>query len=378
VKGTVEAGRFLREGIAEIPVWGTAPPLEELEAALVQAGFGDGEPALMDTNENPLGPSPMALESMARELGRVNRYPDGGCTFLARAVAARLGVREDMLVFGNGGDNCIRLIAAAFLDQGDEVVVADPSFPVYQMSARIMGARPAAVPLSEHVHDLTAMRGRIGDRTKIVFVCNPNNPTGTIVRRGELERFLRDLPSHVLVVLDEAYFEFVSDPDYPNGIDSVAAGCPVIVLRTFSKLYGLAGLRIGYLVAAPGLIEALRRVREPYAVSRVAQAGALAALEDHEFVRRVLAANEEARTYLRRELEGLGCEVVPSHTNFLFVNLQADAAAIAAGLRERGILIRPGASWGLPSWARVTLGTMANNRRLVGELRGALGRRAGT
>lgn len=311
---------------------------------------------------------------MTRELGRVNRYPDSSCTFLARAVAGRLGIGEDMLVFGNGGDNCIRLIAAAFLNQGDEVVVGSPSFPVYVMSARIMGARPVTVPLRNHVHDLTAMRRQIGEKTKLVFVCNPNNPTGTIVRKRELEGFLRDLPRHVLAVLDEAYFEFVSDPDYPNGIDSIAAGLPVIVLRTFSKLHGLAGLRVGYLVAAAELITALRRVREPYAVSRVAQVGALAALEDHEFVKRVLANNEEGKAYLRRELEPLGCEAVPSHTNFLFVDLRSDAGMIAGILRQRGVLIRPGAAWGLPSWARVTLGTMAHNRRFITELKAALGR----
>jgi histidinol-phosphate aminotransferase len=314
---------------------------------------------------------------MVRELGRVNRYPDGGCTRLARAVAADLGVAEEMLVFGNGGDNCIRLIAAAFLNQGDEIVVGHPSFPVYQMSARIMGARPVAVPLRDHVHDLAAMRDKISDRTKLVLVCNPNNPTGTIVKRDELEGFLDDLPPHVLVVLDEAYFEFVSDPQYPNGIDSVAAGRPVMVLRTFSKLYGLAGLRVGYLVGAPELVAAVKRVREPYAVSRVAQAGALAALEDREFVQRVLAANEEGKAFLTAELAALGCEVVPSHTNFLFVNLRAEAAEVAARLRERGVLIRPGSAWGLPSWARVTLGTMSHNRRFVEELKKVVADRSG-
>ncbi|MBN1836514.1 MAG: histidinol-phosphate transaminase [Spirochaetales bacterium] len=368
----VEAGRFLREGIAEVPLWPTAGPLEELEAAFGRVGAGEGGVAPMDTNENPLGPSPKALDAIARELGRVNRYPDGACTLLTRAVAARLGVAEDMLVFGNGGDNCIRLLAAAFLNQGDEVVVGHPSFPVYQMSARIMGARPVPVPLRDHVHDLTEMRRRVGERTKLVLICNPNNPTGTIVRRGDLEAFLRDLPRHVLVVLDEAYFEFVSDPQYPNGVDSVEAGLPVVVLRTFSKLYGLAGLRVGYLIGAPKLIEAVRRVREPYAVSRLAQVGALAALEDRGFVERVLETNREGKAYLTRELEGLGCEVVPSHTNFLFTDFKTDAARVAATLRERGVLIRPGTGWGFPSWARVTLGTSAHNRRFVVELARAL------
>lgn len=366
-----EAGRYLRDGIAEIPVWNTGAPLEELEQSA--AARGDGALAPMDTNENPLGPSPKAVEAMVRELTRVNRYPDGGCTFLARAVAARLGVGEDMIVFGNGGDNCLRLIAAAFLNQGDEVVVGHPSFLVYLMSSRIMGARPVSVPLRDHVHDLSAMRRAITDRTKLVFVCNPNNPTGTIVRKAELEAFLRDLPPHVLTVLDEAYFEFVSDPGYPNGLHYVEAGLPVIVLRTFSKLYGLAGLRIGYLVGAAPLIDSIRRVREPYAVSRVAQAGALAALEDREFVQRVLADNEEGKAYLRRELESLGCLVVPSHTNFLFVDLRGEAGEIAGALRERGVLIRPGAAWGLPTWARVTVGTREHNRRLLAEF-GALKR----
>jgi histidinol-phosphate aminotransferase len=357
-----------RKGVRDVPVWPAGRPVEELQAEL-----GLEELAMMASNENPIGPSPKAMEAVRRELGRVHLYPDGSCAALRRALGQRLGVGAEQIVVGNGGDNCLRMIGAAFVEEGDEVLMGDPTFPVYGMTTRIMGGQPVRVPLREYCHDLHSMGQRLSPRTKLVFVGNPNNPTGTIVHRADLQQLLRKLPDSALLVLDEAYFEFVADPDYPNGLEYVRAGANVIVLRTFSKLYGLAGLRVGYLVARREIAEILVRVREPYTVSRVAQAAALAALEDGEFRSRVLSENASSMEFLHRELGRLGLPHAPSHTNFLFVDLGRDAAEVADRLLARGFLIRTGAAWNLPTWARITAGTMEQNRRFVQALEEILG-----
>ena len=263
--------------------------------------------ALMATNENPLGPSPKAVEAMKAEIHKVNRYPQGPCTFLIRKVAAKLDVGEDMIIFSNGADNCLRIIGYSFINTGDEVIVAHPSFPVYGIVTRVMGAVPVEVPLNNHVHDLTAMAEKIGPRTKLVFVCNPNNPTGTIVRKTELDAFVEALPDHVVLILDEAYFEFVEDEEYPNALDYIREGRNVVALRTFSKLYGIAGLRLGYTLASPELTSVMGRVREPFPVSRVAEAAALGAADDDEFKSKVLATTRRARDISTKVSTGWAC-----------------------------------------------------------------------
>jgi histidinol-phosphate aminotransferase len=258
--------KLARRRVFDIEAWPAGKPIEELAAEL-----GLSELVRMDTNENPLGPSPKAVEAMQEAIRHVNFYPDGPCLRLKRKVARRLGVREEMVCFGNGADTCIRLVAGAFVEDGDEVVMADPTFPVYSMFTRVMGGAEVLVPLKDYTHDLEAMGRRVGPRTKLVVVCNPNNPTGSIVGARELGEFLRGLPSHVIAVLDEAYCDFVSDPEYPNGLTYLEEGLNVIVMRTFSKLHGLAGLRIGYVMADPEIISAVERVREPYVVSSVSE-----------------------------------------------------------------------------------------------------------
>ena len=248
--------KLVRNGVLSINAWPTGKPIEE-----IQADLGLESLALMATNENPLGPSPKAVEAMKAEIHKVNRYPQGPCTYLKRKVAARLGIGEDMIIFGNGADNCLRIIGYAFLNSGDEVIVAYPSFPVYGIVARTMGAVPVEVPLKDHVHDLRAMAEKIGPLTKLVFLCNPNNPTGSIVRKRELNTFVEALPDHVVLILDEAYFEFVDDEQYSNALDYIREGRNVVALRTFSKRYGIAGLRIGYTRASPELTGVLERVR---------------------------------------------------------------------------------------------------------------------
>jgi len=361
--------KIVRDGVLTVNSWPTGKPIEE-----VQAELGLESLALMATNENPLGPSPKAVEAIKAESGKVNRYPQGPCSYLKRKVAARLGIDEQMILFSNGADNCLRIIGCTFLNSGDEVIVAHPAFPVYGIVARVMGAMPVEVPLKEHTHDLTAMGERIGPKTKLVFVCNPNNPTGTIVKKKQLNAFVQTLPDHVVLILDEAYFEFVDDERYPNALDYIREGRNVVGLRTFSKLYGIAGLRIGYALASPELTGVMERVREPYPVSRVAEAAALAAMDDEEFKSRVLANNEESKCFFYQSFDRLGLSYAQTQTNFMFVDLKTDAKKAAQVLMERGYLIRPGTPWKHPSFARITFGTMEENRGFVEALAQVLGK----
>jgi histidinol-phosphate aminotransferase len=279
-----------------------------------------------------------------------------------------------MIIFSNGADNCLRIIGYTFLNAGDEVIVAHPAFPVYGIVSRVMGAVPVEVPLKDHTHDLDAMAERIGERTKLVFVCNPNNPTGTIVRKKQLSAFVEALPDHVLLILDEAYFEFVDDDQYANALDYIREGANVVGLRTFSKLYGIAGLRIGYTLASPELTAVMERVREAFPVSRVAEAAALAALDDEAFKSRVLANNEESKRFFYETFDKLGLSYAKTHTNFMFVDLKTDAKEAAQALLERGYLIRPGTPWKHPNFARITFGTMVENRGFVAALAEVLGK----
>ena len=361
--------RVVRSGVLNIKAWPTGKPIEE-----VQAELGLDSLALMATNENPLGVSPKAVEAIKAESGKVNRYPQGPCTYLKRKMASRLGIEEQMILFSNGADNCLRIIGSTFLDPGDEVIVAHPAFPVYRIVARVMGAVPVEVPLDNHTHDLPAMAERIGPKTKMVFVCNPNNPTGTIVGRKQLGAFVEALPDHVVLILDEAYFEFVEDEDYPNALDYIREGRNVVGLRTFSKLYGIAGLRIGYTLASPELTAVMERVREPFPVSRVAEAAALAALDDEEFKNRVLANNEQSKRLFYRSFDKMGLSYAKTHTNFMFVDLGTDAKEAAQALLERGYLIRPGTPWRHPSFVRITFGTMEENRGFLDALTAVLGK----
>jgi histidinol-phosphate aminotransferase len=358
---------LLRRGVGEIEEWPPGVPIEEIMAEL-----GLSEIVQMATNENPNGPSPLAIAAMEKAIRRVNLYPHGPCAVLRRKLAGRLGVEETMVVLGNGGDNCIHMVAASFLNDDEEAVIADPTFPVYEVFTKAMGARVIGVPLRCHTHDLQAMRRKIGRRTKLVFVCNPNNPTGTIVSKAELDEFVGSLPSHVILLLDEAYNEFVSSPEYPDGLEYVKGGHNVILLRTFSKLYGLAGLRIGYMVAPRELSGAVARVREPYAVSAVSEAAALAAMDDTEFVARVLNNNEQSKALLYEAFGRLGLAYVPTHTNFVLFDAGRESAGVAKEMLQKGYQVRSGAIWKLPTWIRVSFGTEAQNRGFVAALEAVL------
>jgi histidinol-phosphate aminotransferase len=339
--------KFVRKGNLNLKSYIPGKSIEE-----VQEELGLTEIVKLASNETPLGPSPKAVLAAEKELKNAHLYPEGRCTLLIREMSKRLDIEEDMITFSNGADNCIQLIVSAFINEGDEVIMAYPSFFVYQSATKIMGGKAIKVKLKNHVHDLDAMLERVGKNTKLVFVCNPNNPTGTIVKKAGLDKFISQLPDFTILVLDEAYFEFATDKDYPDGLDYIKNGHNVISLRTFSKIYGIAGLRIGYALGCPEFIAALNRVREPFPVSRVAQAA--------------------AKAYLYNEFQKRGLPYAPSQTNFVFVDLKNDCQRVFQDLLKKGIIIRPGNLWDHETFARITIGTMKQNKTAIEALKGCL------
>jgi histidinol-phosphate aminotransferase len=339
-------------------------PIEEVERKLGLRGS-----IKLASNENPLGPSPRALEAVARALPSLHRYPDGATFYLRGRLAARHGVAPEEVLVGNGSNEIIELVVRAFMRHGDEAVMADQAFLIYSIVAQAVGGHPVQVPLRDFTHDLDAMGRAVTARTRVVFVANPNNPTGTIVRREAWRRFLQGVRGRDLVVVaDEAYAEYVRDPAYPDTVHERGDGSvPVITLRTFSKLFGLAGLRVGYAVAPPPVIDLLSRVRQPFNVNGLAQVGALAALDDTEHVERTLATNREGMAYLEDALRRLGIDFVPSQGNFLLVRVGRGLVVYDALLR-RGVITRPMDAYGFPEHLRVTVGLADENRRFVETL----------
>jgi histidinol-phosphate aminotransferase len=338
-------------------------PLERLAAEL-----GLPELVRLSSNENPLGPSPRVVAAITREATRVHLYPDGGALALREALARRLGVGSDQLVVGNGADELIELVALAAFEPGDEVVVPEPSFEPYGTSVTLAGARVVASPLAGYETDLDDMRRKVTDRTKAVFLCSPHNPAGTIVRTAPLLAFLDALGADPpLVVLDEAYCDFADDPEYPNGVALLARASRLIVLRTFSKIAGIAGLRVGYAVATAVVCDRLNRVRAPYNVNRLGQAAALAALEDRAHWDRTRRLVLEERAFLSAGLRKRGYTFPPSQANFLLVKVP-DAAALRDKLLRAGLLVRDGAAVGFPGHLRISIGLREANEKLLGTL----------
>lgn len=358
-----------RQVIFDIQPYVPGKPIEEVERELGIKGV-----IKMASNENPFGPSPRAVKAMGEALGKVSLYPDGNCFYLKEALSKKLGVEVENLVLGNGSDEILKLLAEAFLNPGDEVIIAQPSFSEYTFVAKIMGARCVYVPLKDFTHDLEAMAQAVTPRTKMVFICNPNNPTGTINTREGLDNFLKYLDPRVLVVFDEAYYEYVEHPGYPESLEYVAEAQNAITLRTFSKIYGIAGQRIGYGVAKPNLVTALNRVREPFNVNLLAQVGALAALSDREHVEKSRAGNREGKEYLYRWLEEKGLFYVPTQANFIFLQVGHDSQEVFKEMLARGVIVRTGDIFGHPDYLRVTIGTPGENRRFTAALEEVMAR----
>lgn len=328
----------------------------------------------LSSNENALGASPRALEAIQGALSSVYRYPDAGASALRAALARHVDLAPEMIVCSNGSDEMIALLCLALLREGDEVVMAEGTFISYLLRTLTMGGQPVFVPMRDYTHDLPALAQAITPRTRLLFVCNPNNPTGTTIGADAMHKLLASVPDEVLVVVDEAYIEYVVRPDYPDLLPELRSGRKnIILLRTFAKIYGLAGLRLGYAFAQPALIDYLNRARNIYNVNALAQAAGVAALQDHEHVTRSRAHAAESRAFFQRELSALGLQPIPTETNFIAVHVGDDASA-SAGLRERGFTVMALTGWKVPGCLRISFGTHEQNQRFIAALRDVLGK----
>jgi histidinol-phosphate aminotransferase len=343
----------------------TYEPGKPIEYVAREMGLDPSTIIKLASNENPFGPSPRALAAARQALEHGELYPDGGCFALREKLATVRGLKADQIIIGNGSNEIIEFLGHALLGPGDEVVMAQPAFVVYKLVTLVFGAKAVEVPLLNHRHDLPAIAVAITPRTKLVYVCSPNNPTGTANAEAELLTFARNLPEHVVAVFDEAYAEYVERA--PDLRPLIGEGRKVVCLRTFSKIYGLASLRVGYGYASPEIIAVLNRVRQPFNVNAIGQAAALAALDDREFTEKCARENRSGLAQLERGFSKLGLEFVPSVANFMLVRV-GDGAAIFEALQKKGIIVRPMKPYAMPEWLRVTVGTASQNERLLGEL----------
>ncbi len=312
----------------------------------------------LSSNENPLGASPRATVAIRDALHDLNRYPDGGATDLRAAIASKSNVSDDMIVVGNGSDEILVMIAGALIEPGTNAVTAAHTFSQYAFATRIFGGEVRTAPMKDGRFDLEAIADRIDDCTRIVFLCSPNNPTGTIVTADELDTFLSSIRDDVLVVIDEAYGEYVTADDYPDTVAMIRSGAAMIRLRTFSKIYGIAAMRVGYGIAPPDVVTAVSSLRQPFNVGSVAQRAATAALDDLDFVARSLDNNERQKRRLYRFLEDRQIAFIPTQANFVCARFDRPAASdVARALHERRIAVRPLASFGMDDHLRITLGT---------------------
>lgn len=334
-------------------------------ASEVKRDLGVEELIKLSSNESPLPPTKLAQKAMKLAVSRINRYPDGSCRLLTAKLSRRLGFPEANVIVGNGSNELIRLLAQVVANPGDELIMAKPSFVVYPLVAKIMQAEAIEIPLKAHKHDLAAMAAAVTKKTKIIFVCNPNNPSGTIVTRDEILALMRSVPPEVIVAFDEAYFEYVDDTNLLSGLEIFTDYPNVVVWRTFSKIYGMAGARVGYAVAPKEIVAAIHKVREPFNVNMIAQVGAYFSLDCQAEIADRKEQNSKERRYLESEFERLGIEFAPSQANFIYVNLGKKAAQAFTELQRLGIIVR---AFKNDDYVRITIGSPEENRKLVAAL----------
>lgn len=360
-------------GVADLMPYQPGKPVEELEREL-----GITDSVKLASNENPLGPSPLAIARIRTELDGLGLYPDGNGFALKQALGEMLDVSQEQITLGNGSNEILELVARTFLRVGDEVIFSAHAFAVYPIVTQAVGgvACVAAANSVDHAmpygHDLEAMRGLVNYKTRLIFIANPNNPTGTWLLEAELERFLQAIPETVIVVVDEAYFEYVIADDYPDTTKWLSRFPNLVVTRTFSKIYGLAGLRIGYGVSSETIADLLNRVRQPFNTNALAQSAACAALEDTKHVRDSVSMNLEGLQQLQAGFAAMGLESIPSVANFLTVNLQRSGLEVYDRLLRQGVILRPVDNYGLPDYLRLTVGTQQQNQRVLEALQQVL------
>ncbi len=351
--------------ISDIKPYVPGKPVEELEREL-----GIKDSVKLASNENPLGPSPLALKAVldhvmnSKSSSSLNRYPDGSGYYIKRALSEKLSVSEEEIILGNGSNELIDIAIRTFIQPADEAVMAHPSFVVYPMSVQAVGGKPVLIPLKNYIHDLDAMADAVTPKTKMFFIANPNNPTGTINRREEFDRLMKRLPDGVLVVADEAYYEYVTDHEYADSMKHFRSGRDILILRTFSKMYGLAGLRIGYGIARKDIIVEMNKLRPPFNTNSVAQNAALWALKDEEHLKSTMQVNEQGKSFLYKELDSLGLEYVPTEANFIYITGQ-NSGILYNKLLRQGVIVRPVG----PEEIRVTIGLPEENKRFIEALK---------
>jgi len=349
--------------LRDITVYEPGKPIEETAREL---GIEPDAIIKLASNENPLGPAPKAIEAMRAALSNAHLYPDGSGFYLCKAVAAKLGLAPENVILGNGSNEVIEFLGHAFLNPGDDVIIFQYAFIIYKLLAASFAARTIELPTPNFQQDLGATLDAITPKTRLIFIPNPNNPTGSLISQRAMDSFMSRVSENIVVVFDEAYFEFLDDP--PDTLQYVREGRNVVVLRTFSKIHGLAGLRIGYGIATADLIKILHKTRQPFNVNSIAQAGALAALEDDAHIRETKRVIDEGRAYLQEQFSEMQVSFVPAVANFVMVNV-GDGCAVFEKLLRRKIIVRPLKGYGLPEWVRITVGTMEENRKLIGALR---------
>jgi histidinol-phosphate aminotransferase len=354
---------LVRKNILNVTPYIAGKPIEETKRQL-----GVKEVIKLASNENPLGPSPRAMEAIKRSVSGINRYPDSQGYYLKKKLARCLKVESTNLILGNGSDELIDVIIKTFAEEDESIITADVTFLEYKIIAQVLGRKTITVPLRYFKYDLESIKKMIDKKTKLIFIANPNNPTGTYVTKYEIEDFIMGLPSHVLLVLDEAYDTFIDVDDFPNSLKYID-NKHVIILKTFSKAYGLAGLRIGYALANPGLVSYMERARQPFNVNILAQLAALSALDDKKFLTRTRATILEGKNYLYSNLTKLGIAYVPSVANFILVDVGRDCADVFAEMLKYAVIVRDMKQYGLKNFIRVTIGTKKENERFIKVLK---------
>lgn len=362
--------RLAKEGVLSIRPYEPGKPIEEVSREL---GIPEQDIIKLASNENPIGPSPLGIKAIRDCADQVNLYPDGDCYYLKNDLAEYLKVKPENLIMGNGSNDVLQIIADTFITPDDEVIYSRHAFVVYSLVTQVADAKAVIVDMIDYTHDLQAMADAITDKTKVIFIANPNNPTGTMVTSEQVEQFMKRVPDDVVVVFDEAYYEYVTRSDYPQTLKYIKDGRTVITLRTFSKIYGLAGLRVGYGIARQDIVEVLNKVRQPFNVSMIAQAAARASLKDKEHVAKSIKINSEGKEFLYKELEKMGLDYVPTEANFILIHVGRSGAEVMSKMLKKGVIVRPVGGYELPNSIRVTIGTPEQNQKFISALKEVMG-----
>lgn len=357
--------KLIRDNVLKIEQYEPGKPIELLRREL---GI-EGEVYKMASNENPLGPSPLAIEAIQKGLGECNFYPDNSCYELREKLGRIFDFPISNIRIGNGSSELIYMAGVAFMNPDENIVMSEATFIMAELISQILGTKSVVVPLCDYQHDLDRIVEAINEKTKIVYLDMPMNPIGTCLKRDSFERFIDKIPEDILLICDEAYYEYADGETYPHTLQLVRDGRNVIVLRTFSKLYGLAGFRVGYCIAKDDLVEAIRKVSLPFAVNKYAQIGAVAALDDKDHVQKTLEINEVGKRYLYDKFDEMSVFYIPSETNFVTINVRTDALEVSDEFQKKGVIVRPLTMYGKPTFLRVTIGTPEQNEKFIQAFR---------